>query len=117
MKVFTVIILLLASSSSHAIWLNTTGKVASIVTYAGRDTVLVNLDNHGTAVAECANNSTFAISLHNSIEQRARMFAILLAAKASDKSVIISYSDTGGCEAWDSNPSAYRKITRLYAID
>lgn len=117
MNYLIFILLTLFSLPSNAVWLNTTGKVSNIVTYGGTETVLVNLSAKGTAVPECSNTSTFAISRSISPEQRARMFAILLAAKSSDRHVTVSYSDVGSCEPWDSNTNAYRKITRLYLIN
>lgn len=49
----------------------------------------------------------------NFIERRARMFSMLLAAKASGTPVIVAYSDVGGCEPWGADQNAYRKIIRL----
>lgn len=116
MKSLVFIFFVLLSFPSHAVWLNSSGEVTSIITYAGKDTVLVNLSTAGTAVQECASTATFAISSTLSAEQRARMFAILLAAKTAGSKVTISYNDVGSCEPWDSNPNAYRKIIRLSAI-
>jgi hypothetical protein len=105
--------LLLMSASSHAVWLNTAGKVTHIITYAGRETILVNISSDGSPVAECSNKTTFAISASISEEARARMYAMLLSAQATGRDVVLSYNDVGGCEPWGSNASVYRKIVRM----
>jgi len=87
--------------------------VKNISTYSSTETILVNLDSHGTAVEDCTNTTTFAISKTISSEARARMYALLLAAKSSNSSVTIAFNDVGNCEPWDANQNAYRIITRI----
>ncbi len=94
-------------------WFDTSGKVVSIITYAHTETILVNLDNSGTNVTECSSSATFSISKSMTPETRTRMYSMLLAAQASDRTVVISYNETGGCESWYATASAYRSITRL----
>ncbi|TRY28671.1 DUF5992 family protein [Aliiglaciecola sp. M165] len=113
MKKALFLLLFSFSEYSDAAWLNTTGTVSDVITYASTETVLVVLSSNGAPVEECSNTTTFAISKSISEEARARMFSILLAAKTTGSSVTLSYNDVGGCEPWDANSSAYRKITRL----
>lgn len=113
MKYILLLFLFLLSNQAYAVWVSVTGKVTNIVSYAHRDTFLVSLSNVGVAVKQCSDNSTFAVGDSYSSERRERMFAMLLTAQASDRSVTISYSDVGGCEPWDSNPDVFRLITRL----
>lgn len=101
------------SNLACAAWIEASGTVNRIATYAHTDTVLVYLSGGGTQVAECTNKTVFAISGSMSSERRARMFSMLLAAKASGTSVIVGYNNVGGCEPWDADQNAYRKITRL----
>jgi len=101
------------SNGVFAAWLNVTGKVTSINTYASRETVLVNLDNAGAEVAECSNKTTFAISKGISAEARARMYSLLLAAQSANRKVRIAFNDVGSCESWDAATSVYRKIQRV----
>ncbi len=112
-RLIATLMLLCISFASQAVWLNTSGKVTGITTYAGRDTVLITLDSPGTTVSECASDSVFAIGHDYSAEQRARMYAMFLAAQASDRRVTVSYNDTGNCEPWGSTPSVYRRIVRM----
>ncbi len=113
--------LLLASSlvfSVHAAeWINVTGEVVGLTTYARTNTILVTLDSEGAEVAECSNRSTFAISKDDVPEARSRMYSMLLAAKTAEKKVVLTYQNIDGCEPWDSNPTAYRKILRLALAD
>ncbi|ACA85780.1 hypothetical protein [Shewanella woodyi] len=113
MKLIIMLCLMFTSFSSSAAWLNTTGKVKSISVYAGKDTILVNLDSAGTKINECSSPSTFAISSTNTPEQRARLYSTLLAAQAAGRSVTLAYNDVGNCEAWGANAHAYRRIVRI----
>ncbi|TDF39834.1 hypothetical protein EYS14_10080 [Alteromonadaceae bacterium M269] len=108
-----MILVLFLPLPSFAAWLNTSGKVTSLVTYATTNTILVGLSVDGADVAQCSNKTTFAISKDIDAEARARMYALLLAAKTADTTVVVSYQDAGGCEPWSSNPSVYRRIVRL----
>ncbi|WP_221937445.1 hypothetical protein [Shewanella psychropiezotolerans] len=54
-----------------------------MTTYAGRDTILINLDSPGTAVEACSSASTFAISSANTPEQRTRMWPLRLLGNVS----------------------------------
>jgi len=113
MKYLFFLTLLLASINSYAVWINTSGTVESIITYSGRETILVGLSSDGTDVEDCSSKTTFAISKDMSEEGRARMYSMLLTAKTTGETVTLSYSDTGGCEEWDSNTNVYRRIVRL----
>jgi len=113
MKYLITLVLLCMSTFSNAAWINVSGKITNLSTYANTETILVTLDNHGRNIEECSNKTTFAISNSISAEARARMYANLLAAKTAKNTVTIAYSEVGSCEPWDSNPSGYRKILRL----
>ncbi len=113
MKYMILVVLLTLSTTSNARWLDVSGNVTHLVTYAHNETILVTLDNTGNDVLECSNKVTFAISKTMSPEGRSRMYSLLLAAKTSGSRVTVSYNDVGNCEPWDANPNAYRKITRL----
>jgi|GEM_PF-1574333 len=114
-KYLLALMLITSSAPSFAVWLNTAGKIKEIITYAGRETILVNLDGSGTKVNECSNTRTFAISKSISAEARSRMYAMLLSAQATGKNVTLSYNDVGGCEPWGSTANVYRTIVRLYS--
>ena len=101
------------SNEALAVWLNVKGKVTSIYTYASRETIIVSLDNVGANVAECSNKTAFAISKSISAEARSRMYSLLLAAHSANREVTIAFNDVGGCEPWDANASAYRRIARV----
>lgn len=105
--------LLVVSNATFAAWIDVSGNVTSIVTYGHRETILVSLSSAGAEVGGCMNKTGFAISQTMSPEGRARMYAMLLAAKTTDTPVTISYNDVGNCEPWDANQAVYRKITRL----
>tara|TARA_R110002060_G_scaffold29939_3_gene40390 strand:+ start:1181 stop:1447 length:267 start_codon:yes stop_codon:yes gene_type:complete len=87
--------------------------VSSIITYAHTDTIIVNISSVGVDVAECANKASFVISKSISSEARTRMYSMLLSAQATGRTLVVAYSNTGGCEPWDANASVYRKIVRL----
>jgi hypothetical protein len=108
-----LVVFLFLPQGVYAYWVDASGKVTSIVTYAHTDTILVKLEVSGTEVAECSNKSEFAISKSVPDERRSKMYALLLAAKMSGTPVTVSYSHSGSCEPWDSNSSVYRMITRL----
>ncbi|GLX84527.1 hypothetical protein tloyanaT_07790 [Thalassotalea loyana] len=112
MKKLISVAALLFSFNSNAAWIDASGAVTSLVTYASTETVLVTLSNAGKDTG-CANKVTFAISKDISSEARARMYSMLLAAQSTGRSVVVTYNDTGGCEPWDANQNAYRKIVRL----
>ncbi|MGR3971747.1 hypothetical protein [Shewanella sp. 1180_01] len=113
MKYLFVLCLCMFTGHACAAWVNTTGKITSIVNYAHRDTILVALSDNGMAVSQCSDRTTFAVGDKYTPERRARMYAMLLAAQASERSITISYNDVGNCEPWDSNPDVFRLITRL----
>ena len=113
MKKAIAVLSFFIACNSHAVWLNTAGKITSLTTYATTNTILVTLSNPGTDVEQCSNKTTFAISKDINAEARARMYSMLLAAQTSDRTVTVSYNDVGNCEPWDANLNAYRKITRL----
>ena len=104
-------LLTLLSFPSFAAWQNTSGTVTGITTYASRNTILISLSVAGKAT-DCSDSSVFAISQDLTPEARNRMYSMLLAAQASGSQVTLTYSDVGGCEAWDSNTAAYRTIIR-----
>lgn len=104
---------LFLSQGVCAYWVDATGKVTSIITYAHTDTILVKLDVAGADVPECSNKSDFSISNSVPEERRSKMYALLLAAKMSGAPVTVSFSHSGSCEPWDSKTSVYRIITRL----
>lgn len=106
-------VFLFLSKGVYAYWVDASGKVTSIITYAHTDTILVKLEVAGTEVPECDNKSDFAISKSVPEERRSKMYALLLAAKMSGTPVTVSFSHSGNCEPWDSNSSVYRMITRL----
>lgn len=110
-KVFITLLLLTISQPSFA--LSTSGKITSLVTYSTTETILVTLEDAGTKVDECSSATTFAISKSISAEARARMYAMLLSAQATGRTVTLSYAPVGSCEPWGSNTTAYRKIVRL----
>jgi len=112
-KLVTFVFLCVLSTSANAVWLNSTGKITGIITYAGKETILINISASGADVEECLNKNTFAISSSISPEARARMYSMLLSAQATGRNVTVSYNDVGSCEPWDSNSSVYRKIVRL----
>ncbi|MBD8513360.1 hypothetical protein IFO68_11805 [Photobacterium sp. CAU 1568] len=113
--IFILIAVCLSSNafSSTNYWVDTTGKVLNIATYATTETVLVFLDNNGQDVAECSDKQAFAISNTLSSEARARMYSMLLAAKTAGTPITVAYTKVGSCEAWGSNNSVYRRIMRL----
>ncbi|MEI8594390.1 hypothetical protein [Photobacterium sp. Hal280] len=116
MKKHILILIALCLSSnafSSEYWIDTTGKVLNIATYAATETILVFLDNNGQDVAECSDKHVFAISNTLSSEARSRMYSMLLAAKTAGTSITVSYTNVGSCEAWDSNNSVFRRIMRL----
>ena len=113
MKLLYAFIFMGLSATSLASWLDTSGKIVSIVIYPHTETILVSLDSSGVDVSACSSKSNFAISADISLEARTRMYSMLLAAQASGRNVVISYSDVGNCEPWGANTNAYRKITRL----
>lgn len=113
MKYCLLLLALFSVSSFSAYWIDTAGKVTAIITYAGTETILVTLSNHGTDVAECASKTTFAVSKSISAEARSRMYAMLLSAQATGRNITVSYSNIGGCEPYGANANAYRKIARL----
>jgi hypothetical protein len=106
-------VFLCLSQGVYAYWVDASGKVASIITYAHTDTILVKLEVAGTEVPECSNKSEFAISKSIPEERRSKMYALLLASKMSGTPVTVSFSHSGSCEPWDSKSSVYRTITRL----
>jgi hypothetical protein len=112
-RTLLVFLVTVLSSNSYAVWLNTSGNIATITTYAHTNTILVSLSNDGHRINECSSDNVFAISSAMDSEARSRMYSMLLAAKSANKAVTISYSDVGNCEPWDSNRSAYRRIVRL----
>lgn len=104
---------LMSFGVSALTWVSVSGKVTSITTYASTNTILVTLDKPGPSVSACGSQTVFAISKDLTSEARGRMYSHLLTAKASGSNVTISFQDVGGCEPWNSNPNAYRKIVRL----
>jgi hypothetical protein len=113
MKYTVFLIALVFSTYSNASWIDTSGKVSSIITYAHIDTIIVNISSAGIDVAECANKTSFVISKSISSEARTRMYSMLLSAQATGRTVVLAYNNTGGCEPWGANANAYRKIVRL----
>ena len=113
MKKIIIFTLLFTPLNSFAAWINTSGTVVDIVTYGHTNTILVNLSSNGTVVGECSNNASFAISKDIDEEARSRMYSMLLAEKAANQQVTVSYNDDRGCEPWDATPKAFRKIVRL----
>ena len=71
MKFTVFLITLFFSAYSHAYWIDTSGKVTSIITYAHTDTVIVTLTSAGADVAECTNKTNFVISKSINSEARA----------------------------------------------
>lgn len=104
---------LFLSQSVCAYWVDVSGKVSSIITYAHTDTILVKLDASGSDVSECSNRTDFALSKSIPEERRAKMYSFLLAAKISGTPVTVSFNHSGSCEPWDANSSVYRIIARL----
>jgi len=113
MKFLVFLIGLILSAYSNAAWIDTSGKVTSIITYAHTDTIIVNISAVGTDVTECSNKASFVISKSIGSEARTRMYSMLLSAQATGRTVVLAYNNTGGCEPWDANANAYRKIVRL----
>jgi len=113
MKLLIALFLLIPSQQSLASWLDTSGKVTQLVTYMHNETILVTLSASGAKVAECSNTQTFAISASMSAEGRSRMYAMLLSAQTTGRTITVSYNESGSCEAWDANQNAYRRIVRL----
>lgn len=113
MRLFILIFIVFYSFSVKAVWLDVSGKVETLTTYATNNTVIVRISQDGLPVEECSNTTHFAISRDISAEARARMYSALLAAKTAGTNIVISYNDVGNCESWGSNPGAYRRITRL----
>ncbi|MDO6708529.1 hypothetical protein [Photobacterium sp. 1_MG-2023] len=102
-----------SSAWAKEYWIDTSGKVFQIATYATTETILVYLDTSGSDVAECSDKQAFAISNTLSSEARSRMYSMLLAAKTAGTPVTVSYTNVGSCEVWGTNNSAYRRIMRL----
>ncbi|AUI85897.1 hypothetical protein BS333_05615 [Vibrio azureus] len=103
----------LLSSNSFAGWLNIAGKVKAISTYAHTNTIIVALEQQGTAIAGCSDTTSFAISKDLQPEARARMYSMALAAEASDSTITISYGGAANdCVKYDNNVS-FRKIVRM----
>lgn len=113
LKLLTALLLVTVSQQCVASWLDTSGKLTSLVTYMGKETILVTLDVSGSKVAECSNTRTFAISSSMSPEGRSRMYAMLLSAQATRRPVTVSYSESDGCEPWGATQNVYRQIVRL----
>ena len=113
MKHYLFWTLLLASVASKAAWIEASGKVNSIAIYSSTETILVTLNSHGAPVTGCSNTSAFAVSNSMSPEGRARMYAMLLAAKTAGTVITVAYDELGGCEPWGSNQSVYRIIRRM----
>jgi hypothetical protein len=101
------------SQVSNAAWVEASGEVNRIMTYATTDTILITLSSSGTSVPDCSNTSEFAISKSASEESRARMYAMALAAKTAGTTITVAYEESGGCEPWGSNTSVYRTIRRM----
>lgn len=112
-KLIVFVFLYILSTSANATWLNSSGKIVNIITYANKEAILVTISTNGIDVAECSNKSVFAISASISSEARARMYSMLLSAQATGRNITVAYNDVGGCEPWDSNSSVYRRINRL----
>ena len=112
-KIFFTALVLVSLKSYSAYWMDTTGKVNSIVNYAHTNTILINLSVAGNNVEECSNKSTFAISASIDPEIRSRMYAMLLSAQATGRNITLSYSNIGNCEGYGSNANSYRRIVRL----
>ncbi len=113
MNKFMCLLALVFSTNTSAAWLEAGGKVVGLATYSSSETILVTLSANGSPVAECSNKSTFAISKTMSEEARARMYAMVLAAKAAGTIITVAYNETGSCEPWGSAPSVYRQIKRM----
>lgn len=113
MKFILASMLLLISAPGYAAWLEASGKIESIATYASNETILVTLSSPGKAVPACSNTTTFAISRSISAEARARMFSMLLAARAAGANITVAFDEAGGCEPWDANTNVYRIIKRM----
>jgi len=112
-KLLAALLFLIVSQKSVAAWLDTSGKVTGIVTYMGKETILVTLSSPGVNVVECLSTNTFAISSAMSAEGRSRMYAMLLSAQATGRNITVSYNEAGSCEAWGANQNVYRRIVRL----
>jgi len=112
-KYFLVLVFFLFSIKSYAAWLDTSGTVVGITTYASTETILITLSANGRDVQECASKNVFAIGKDLSVEARARMYSMLLAAQATGRTVVVSYSEADGCEPWGSTQNVYRRIVRL----
>lgn len=106
-------LLLSFSANLYAEFRTTSGAVTDITTYAQTETVLVNLSSAGVPDAGCSNVTTFAIGKDISAEARARMYAMLLAAQAGRRSVVVTHDDTVACEPWGSTQNVYRRIVRM----
>ena len=103
----------LLSSNGFAGWLNIAGKVKKISTYAHTNTIIVALEQQGTAIAGCSDTTSFAISKDLQPEARARMYSMALAAEASDSTITISYGGAANdCVKYNNNVS-FRKIVRM----
>ncbi|MEL4474617.1 hypothetical protein AAEH86_22490, partial [Shewanella algae] len=78
---FFAFLMLALSCPLKADWLQVKAKVAGISKYSHTETILVTLVTlvtlvlSGTAVADCSNNTSFAISHSLSEEGRARMYS------------------------------------------
>jgi hypothetical protein len=113
MKTIALAALLFVTTSVNAVWINATGKVEEVWTYATNNTVLVKLSVAGRDVEECSNKTMFAISKGITEEARSRMYSMLLSAQSKGNLVTVSFNDVGSCESWDADPAAFRKIYRV----
>lgn len=113
MKYVLTMLTLLVSISANAGWVDSTGTVKNIITYAHTETILVQLSVSGINVAECSNKTTFAISAQMSSEGRARMYSMLLSSQTTGRPVVVAVLDTDGCESWFSTQNVYRRIARI----
>ena len=75
-KAIACLFMLTVSNFACAAWIEASGTVNRIATYAHTDTVLVYLDGGGTQVAECTNKTVFAISGSMLSERRWRLRAL-----------------------------------------
>ena len=107
------LLFLTATINVHAIWIDATGKVRTIMVYAHTDTVLLTLDNSSAPVSACSNSHTFAIDGALPPERRKQMLSVLLTAKATGNTLTLKYNDVDGCVNWGASPNVYRGVVRI----
>ncbi|WP_157608258.1 hypothetical protein [Teredinibacter turnerae] len=109
---YIVGLLLCALSVSAYCWETTSGKITDISLYAGKDIVLVRLDNPGISNADCTDTSSFAVSGDITEARRSTIVSALFMAKATGQNISIAYYKSGSCATYKEG-STFRTIQRL----